>query len=355
MNKPAILQVMSGRAIGGVEKLVVWLAEEQVRRGHRVVVACPPGSWTAHALSGSGVVVETIPMKGLAAKIFGRRRMREILRKYDIGLVHTHMKLDSILALPEASQAGIPSVCTMHMYGEELYCCMADACIAITNAVKSDLIGRGVPSDDVCVVLNGISTDNFTGNQGNFRDEHGFSKSDVLVGSVCRLIRRKGIDVLIRSIADCPETKLIIAGYGKPDYERSLRALAEELGVSDRTFFIGSLDNPASMIAALDIYALPSREEGLGITILEAMASGVPVVASAVGGVPEVIKNEETGLLVPPGHSDSLAEAIKKLTADRQLAGEVSSRARELVLERFKVSDMADGIESVYSRVISTR
>lgn len=353
-EKPAILQVMSGRAIGGAEKLVVWLAEEQRRRGHKVVVACPPKSWTARTLAGTDVTVETLPMKGILAKVFGRKKLKNIFSKYGIGLVHTHMKLDSLLALPQATALGIPTVCTMHMYGEDLYCCLADTCIAITDAVKIDLTGRGVSEDDVTVVLNGISTENFADAKSNFRSEHGFDQSDVLVGAVCRLIPRKGIDVLIQAISHVPGVKLVIAGYGRPEYEKSLRALAEEVGVADRTFFIGPVDNPASVFAALDVYTLPSREEGLGITILEAMAAGVPVVASAVGGVPEVINDKETGILVPPGDPDALAGAINQLVEDKKLSNRISESAKNLVLSRYKISDMADGVEAVYKRILQS-
>lgn len=352
---PAILQFISGRSIGGAEKIVIGLVREMRSRGFRIVTACRPGSWSAVRLSDIGCPVELITMKGLKARVLAPFKLRAIIRKYGINLIHTHMKLDSELILPLASKIGIPTVCTVHNTDEDLYCIPADRTTAISRAVESDLLQRGVSSERVSLVPNGIPIDDFERPRNGFRARYGLAESDIVVGAVCRLIPRKGMDILIRATAKCPGTKLVLAGYGKPKYARYLRNMAEELGVSERVIFTGRVEDPFSIYASLDVFAMPSRREGFGITMLEAMVAGVPVVASSIGGIPEVISNDKTGLLVPPDDPDALADAIRLLTTDKELACRIISAAGTMVRERYSVQKMADGFEGVYNILLSDR
>lgn len=353
--KPSVLHTISGRSIGGAEKVVISLAKEMRSRGCRVVVVCRHDSWTARQLTDSGVLVETMSFKGLAGRLYGPRKLQRFIEKHRIDLVHTHMKLDSVPALLTAARLGIPSVCTVHGSTEEPYCSMADAVIAVSEAVKKTVLQMGVPPDRISVVLNGIPVDAFDYVGSAFRKQHGLADGEVLVGAVSRLTPKKGMDVLLRAASFCPSVKLVVAGYGKPKYVQYLRELADKLGIAHRTLFIGPVDNPVAVLGALDVFATSTREEALGIAILEAMASRVPIVATAVGGIPEIVSDGETGLLVPPDNPEAFAGAIDRLISDKKLASHLRDEAFRMVSERHSVSNMADDVEEVYEKVLRNR
>jgi glycosyltransferase involved in cell wall biosynthesis len=130
-----------------------------------------------------------------------------------------------------------------------------------------------------------------------------------------------------------------------------LRRLAADLGIADRVRFIGEQPQVADVLAALDVFVMPSRHEGLGVAVLEAMAMSLPVVASAVGGIPEVVKPRETGLLVPPDDPAALAAALNELLRDVEKAKRMGVAGRERVLAEFSMEEMASRYERLYDDV----
>lgn len=348
---PAIMQVISSRHTGGAERIVIDLSSELARRCYPVVVVCPPKSWLISQLKGSGVHIETLRMKGLSGRLIGTRKLQSVIRKYNIGIIHTHLRLDSEFALPLARNLNIPSVCTMHNTGEELYCQLADHTIAVSNSVRLDIVKRGVPPDDITVAPAGIRLMSRNSEAGlQFRAENNFSQSDTLVGSVCRFVKAKGLDVLIRAVAECnSNVKLILTGYGKPKYESHLKRIAQELDISDRVLFTGKTNDPAAIISALDIFAVSSNKEGGPITMFEASLLGVPVIATPVGIVPDFIEPGKTGMIVPVGDSHSLAKAINHLAYNKAVALKMADAAKQVVLERHTLDSMVGSIEEVYS------
>ncbi len=342
---------MSGRSIGGAERVVLGLIDEFVARGYRTVLACRSGSWVERCAIDRGVPVETLPMKGLSSKLIGPRRIKSIIERHRVDLVHSHLKLDSVIALPVAKRLGVRSVCTVHGLLEPLYCMDADATITVSDDIRCDIESRGFRGR-VDVIQNGIGLPEYPLPNAGFREDHGFAPGDVLVGAVSRLAAVKGFDMLVRAAALLPEAKIVLVGYGKPRYLKKLRRLAQELGVGDRLFIFERVDVPWGVFASLDVFAMSSLREGLPMVLLEAAASALPIVATAVGGVPEFIRDGETGLLVPSGDHHSLARAIERVISDRDLAKRLGSFAREVVCDRFTSRRMADEVEQVYRRIL---
>jgi glycosyltransferase involved in cell wall biosynthesis len=171
----------------------------------------------------------------------------------------------------------------------------------------------------------------------------------LLVGSVGRLDRVKGHDVLLRALAKLPEADGMIVGAGADRAE--LLGLAAELGLAERVRLPGATDRVADTLAGFDVYCQPSRYEGLGLALIEAMLAGLPCVASRVGGIPEVLG--DCGLLVPPDDPDALADALAVLAADPGLRASLGARARRRARAAFGVARMAAAYEELWARVLA--
>jgi glycosyltransferase involved in cell wall biosynthesis len=174
----------------------------------------------------------------------------------------------------------------------------------------------------------------------------------MVVGALGRLHEQKGFDVLIRAVAGLPGISLVIVGDG-PE-RQALERLAVDLGVADRVSMPGWTDDATSRLRSFDVLALPSRYEGLPLVLLEAMLGGVPVVASAVGGVPDAVRDDESGLLVPPDDVDALQGALSRMAADPSLRRRLANAAEVEARQRFTVATMARSYESLYDELSAT-
>jgi glycosyltransferase involved in cell wall biosynthesis len=197
----------------------------------------------------------------------------------------------------------------------------------------------------VFIVPNGIDTDRLQaqGHGRAIREALGIPKSALVVGTVARLTEVKRQDVLLRGFARLrmrmPETHLVVVGDGP--LMGQLQGQARDLGIERLVHFTGYQAEPERFYEVMDVFALTSRSEGMPQTILEAAAAGVPVVASAVGGIPEVVEDGQTGLLFRPGEDCALANALCRMLQDRNLARQVAAAARQQVDARFHVRRMA--------------
>jgi glycosyltransferase involved in cell wall biosynthesis len=178
-----------------------------------------------------------------------------------------------------------------------------------------------------------------------------------LIGSVGLLWYIKGYDDLIAALPAVlerfPRAAVVLVGSGQD--EGKLRTQAETLGVSAHVHFMGWRSDVPRVLQALDIYVQPSLSEGLAISILEAAGARLPIVASDVGGIPEVIESETTGLLTPPHDPPALAEGLMRLLADEGLRAQFGAHARAVVEDRFSTAAMVAGYDAVYRRLLSAR
>ena len=245
-----------------------------------------------------------------------------------------------------------------------------DRLIAVSRAIVAKLELEGRTSAPIELIYNGVDLQRYADQEPccTLPEEYGFAPGTPLVGCVARLEPEKGHPTLLEAwrivVERVPEARLLIVGEGSR--REALEKQARDLGllgedcVGDhcvgtrharpgaKVVFTGRRDDVPAVTAALDVAVLPSYREAQGITVLEAMALHRPVVASAVGGIPEMVEDGRTGLLVPPHDPDALAAAILRLLTDHPLADMLGRAGHDLVHERFCVERMVSAIESIY-------
>ena len=214
----------------------------------------------------------------------------------------------------------------------------------------------GVPTARQTIIPFGVDVRRFAATDVATRQELGLPEQGAVVGTVCRLVEpKKGLSVLLKAMATLtvqhPGCQLLIVGDGPA--RGSLESLSRELRLSDCTRFAGARRDIPRILPLVDLFVLPSLYEGFGIAILEAMAAAKPVVATAVGGIPEFVVPGETGLLVQPGNPAHLAQAIGSLLRDPERAVRMGARGRERVVAGFQVSTVVRRHEQVYEACLA--
>lgn len=226
--------------------------------------------------------------------------------------------------------------------------------VANSEAVRGNLIEKGIPSAKIKVVHNGINIGNIERKAcENHRTAYLFKRigNKKVIGTIGRMTPIKNHRLLITAarevIAQYRDVFFIMIGDGKE--KGNLERMVSDLGLTDHFFFTGWLDSPYSVLSIMDIFVLTSTWEGLGLVVLEAMALKKPVIATNVGGVPEIIGDGETGILIPSGDSNALARALIKLLNDSALRQRMGEAGRTVAARDFSTTSMMNGIEQAYS------
>jgi len=227
-----------------------------------------------------------------------------------------------------------------------------DQLIAVSHAMERKIVEEGRATAPVRLIYNGVDLERYEHQEPccTLRDEYGMEPGSQIVGVVARLEPEKGHPTLFeawpRVLHQVPDAYLLVVGEGSRRAE--LERLARDLRIAHRVVFTGRRDDVPAVTAALDVAVLPSYREAQGLTILEAMALSRPVVASNVGGIPEVIHDGVTGLLVPPHDAEALARAITRVLTDHPYADMIAKAGHDLVHDRFCVELMVKEIEAIY-------
>jgi glycosyltransferase involved in cell wall biosynthesis len=232
-----------------------------------------------------------------------------------------------------------------------------DHLIAVSTSIVQKIADEGRLGAPVTLIYNGVDLQRYD-DQGpccTLREEYGLPAEGPMIGVVARLEAEKGHPTLIEAwpqvLAEFPDATLLVVGEGSR--RAALEAQVAALGLSRSVVFTGRRDDVPAVTAALDVAVLPSYREAQGLTILEAMALSRPVVASNVGGIPEMIEDGRTGLLVPPHDPAALAGAITRLLRDHPLADTLARAAHDQVHERFCVELMARAVETIYDESLA--
>jgi len=227
-----------------------------------------------------------------------------------------------------------------------------DRLIAVSQSIVEKLRHEGRDTAPITLIHNGVDLQRYDHQEPccTLRDEYGLPQDAPIVGVVARLEPEKGHPTLLDAwpavLRAVPKARLLVVGEG--GRREALEEQARALGVAGQVVFTGRRDDIPAVTAALDVAVLPSYREAQGLTILEAMALSRPVVASNVGGIPEMVENGVTGLLVPPHDPEALAAAIIRLLTDHPLADILARAGHDLVHERFCIQLMVDAVESIY-------
>jgi glycosyltransferase involved in cell wall biosynthesis len=335
--KVALIVATAGRT--GVESVVAALAEEFRAQGIDARVIAFEDGPLIERLRGANVPVEVVPVRG-KADLGGMRRLARVIRSHRPDIAHTHGQRAMFIGNLAAKLAGrapmarVAIVTTFHelagakaretrlwrLYAqiESLLARLAaDRCVAISQAVRRDAAGvRRVPNRRIEVIYNPLDLSRFNpaveADRHRARALYGLTGTDVVIGMVGRLIPLKAhrltLDALPVIAADFPTARLLLAGDGPLRAE--LTARAQSLNVADRVIFAGDVGAIETIYGAIDVLAHPSLSEGLGLAVIEALACGVPVVASDVGGLPEILRLSAANRSVPAGDPAALAAAL---------------------------------------------
>jgi len=234
-----------------------------------------------------------------------------------------------------------------------------DLRIATSEAVRQNRITREkTPSEKIVAIPNGVDTAYFAParwERGNSQAELGLSKDRFCIGTVARLTEAKGLKYLLLAVKrvreNIPDVTLLIVGDGP--LREELEEYSRELGIDDAVIFTGYRNDIPRMLAAMDVFVLASVWEGMPVSLLEAMAMQKPVVATRVGGIPEVIQDGVDGILIPPTDANELARAIINIFKDREFSDNLALNARKRIMEHFSIESTAKRIGSLYQELIA--
>lgn len=361
-----ITHVVENLNRGGLERVVIDLIAVQQAAGHRCQVVClfERGALAAE-LDAHGVPVIACGKRS-GFDLAAVRRMRAAIRAHGTEVLNTHNSMAHYYAAIATLGLRLRRINTRHSMGvsahhrrrDWLYRASmlgTDAVIAVSRAsCEAALAQHLVPADKAVAIPNGIPIGAFRSRSAEARqrlaESLGLPADVALLGTVGRLHPAKDHALLLRAFAQLvaghPHTALIVVGDGalRADLERE----AQSLGIAGRVRFLGDRGDVKALLCAFDLFVLSSRTEGYSIALVEACAAGLPIVATAVGGNPEIVRDGRNGRIVPPGDADALVAAIAGLLEDVPRRESMGEAARAWALANGSVEAMAERYEAVY-------
>jgi glycosyltransferase involved in cell wall biosynthesis len=377
MNTPAdILYVIPRPEIGGAERQLLMLMQGLDRDRFRPHIIC---------LDGEGALRDDYVDASASYHVLNRRHtvdlnalnaLVDLTRRIRPAIAHTWLYIANLYGGWAARLSGVPSVIVsqrglgidpQHSWLKKVQMPVfnffisqfADRLLVNASAVAEPMFQVGFSPDRTEVIYNGLQEDvNVTeSEQSALRLELEIQHDDILLTAIARTDPKKDLATMIRAVAlvanHHPNVRLIIAGGGFPEYQRSLERLASDLGILERVNFLGFRNDPQSLLSISHISLLSSLTEGLPNAILESMRQSRPVVATSVGGVPELITDGEHGYLVPRGDSEAFADRITRLIENPDLARQMGQAGSRKATEQFSAQAMVDTTQAVYSQLLS--
>jgi len=348
--------------LGGSERQLVEMAKSLDRTRFSPHVGCMREGFRCAELRAAGVPVTVFPVRSLygPSALTGAWQLRRYLAQHDIQLLHTFDVPMNLFAVPVARLLGTPVILSSQRAFRgltpglrrrllRLTDRLADGLVVNGEAVRRHLIqDESVPAEKIHLCYNGIDI-------ACFKPQPRPDRPELTIGVVCALRPEKDLATLIRAFAKARQAhwRLMIVGSGPclPD----LQTLVRDLGLANAATFHATTGEVPARLHEMDIFVLPSLSESFSNALMEAMASGCAVVASRVGGNPELVIPGETGLLFEAGRSDDLAGALLRLGESAALRDQLGARASEFIHGRFPVAAAARRLEEIYEALLQAR
>lgn len=354
-----VLHVMANAIVGGMEHWVLRHAQQLPREAFRFSALCPFESPMTEKLRDAGVAVHIAPVTP-DPPWTSLQAASELVRSEGVDLLHAHMPPAHLLAGVAGAITHRPVLTTIHArqletLDVEVHRALHTHVSVVCRQSYHQALGLGIAPGLLSCEPNGVDGAAFAPRErpGRLRAELGLADDAPLIGFVGRLSGEKGPEVLVRAalLARLRQPALHFVFVGDGPMAGELRQLAAALGQQDHVHLVGVRDDPAAVYAELDLLVSCSHSEALPLVLLEAMACGLPTIATRVGGVPEVVLPGHTGLLLSPGDFDALAQACVSLMADAPRREAMGRRAREHVMRHFALADSAQRVGRLMQRL----
>jgi len=362
-----ILFIANHLNVGGISSYLFTLGQGLKEKGHNVYLASSGGQ-LVEKFNASGIKHIRVCLKTkseISPKIiFSFFKLRKVMKVNNIDLIHSNSRTTQVLGGLLSRFGDIPHIFTCHGFfkpklSRKIFPCWGKRVIAISQEVKEHLISDFKLNEKrISVINNGIDVKNF----GDFSQKDNVRRDlrigvEPVVGIIARLSDVKGHIYLIRSmhkvINSFASAKLLIIGEGK--MMEALVKEVDDLGIKNNVLFIPQARGTKEALSAMDVFVMPSLQEGLGLALMEAMAQGLAVVGSKVGGIKTLIQDKINGLLVNPADVNGLAGAIIALLQDSLLRRNLGINARKFITENFSKEDMIEKTECVYNKCLEEK
>jgi glycosyltransferase involved in cell wall biosynthesis len=366
-----VVHFTDSNGFGGAERVMLQLLGGLDRTRWRPVLLHHAKPALARLVAGArdlDVELREVPPVSRPRQLVHLPQFVRALRAEDTAVFHAHLPapLHGRFGLLAAAVGRVPAVvATAHLVSDvthpmrshlvqRIAATCTDRYIAVSEGVGRRLRSRfGVPDRKIRVIANGIDVERWPAPRNpRLRSMLAGATDRPIVLTVGRLDAQKGHRYLLAAAAEVPDALFVLVGEGR---ERAdLEARARSLGVADRVRFLGHRDDVPELLAACDVFVLPSLYEGLPLSVLEAMAAARPVVATAIEGISETVVDGMTGLLVPPADPAALARAVRAVLTDAVLAGRMGQAGRERVCREFSLRRMIDRVTRVYDELLES-
>ena len=371
--KIKILHLLSSRGLYGAERVLVNLIEH-----YNTQIITPYMALLQDSKAPADDLIEAADRRGAQniiikcgkwVDIKALKQVNEIIKNEGIHIIHCNEMKSRLYGLIVSKMLHIPVITTHHNwirnklsttifeYLDAVYIRFIDRVIPVSVGVKKALREIAVPKRRMSVILNGINVREFVKDKrraDSLREELNIGNSEYVVGSVGRLSVEKGhryfLEAAHKVLTKMQNIRFVIVGDGELTDE--LRELVQKLEIEQNIIFAGYQTDVTQFYSLMDICVMPSLIEGTPMALMEAMATGVPVIASAVGGIPTIIDNRENGVLVEPQNPDAITNAILALLQNRTACDKISKNARKTILKRYSADRMARQYENEYRRLL---
>lgn len=367
-----VLHVISKLPVGGVENLLLMVLRNCDREKFFPLIC---------SLSDRGEIGKEIEELGFQVVCLNKLRHRldwtivkdiyQCIKQNDIRVVFSYQYHANLYARVAAHLARVPctiaSVHNVYTIDKKIHrriinrylAGWTDKIVAVSKAVKDDVLRYdGVPDDKVEIIYNGVDLSKFINTEGShIRNEFGIPLATPVIGTVGRLTLQKGQRYLLEAVSQLRDKfpRLILLVVGDGPLKNELEDYTKTIGIRKSVIFTGSRRDVPSLLAAMDIFVLPSLWEGLSISLIESMAAGKPVITTDIAPIREVVNTDKVGILVPPKDSKSLAGAIEILLRNKSLAASLGTAARERVFSTFNIQTTIRRYTDIFENILRNK
>ena len=364
-----ILHIIDTTGPGGAETVFIDLISHLPTEKYRSVVVIRGKGWVYEELGRRGIEPVILDAKGSFNWRY-LKKLVKLIRSEKVDLIQSHLLGSNIYASLAGILSRTPVVATFHgmvdvaekerllflkfaaiNYG-------AAAIVAVSKDLRDNIISRtSLCADKTEVIYNGINTESFQRPKSNrLRQQFGWGENEIIIGSLGNIRPAKAYDVLLEAAALLKDSeksyRFVIAGHGKGSLYQKILDLKSELKLDEHVQFLGFNDDPADFLSNLDLFLLSSSSEGFSIATIQAMAAGLPVVATRSGGPQEIITHEKDGYLVDINAPQQIAEAIEKLINDPALRQKLAQAGQNHAIKTFDIKNMINSYETIYQNFL---